>query len=118
MKLILIFLISLSPTISYSKVTCLTGTVEEFMTDTSSQSNEKNAKGNHTLIYSKESCGIQGCDYFIFSEIAPGCKVLSFNKKGLIIPGSFRGQVFKFRYKKETLNYRYSHGNTKFQVTR
>lgn len=82
--------------------------------------NDKNISheriGKHELIYLKDSCSSHGCEYFIFSEAFPGCKVQSFHQTGFLLPGSYKGKRLKIRQKQIIKTFLYSLQDKKFVV--
>ena len=101
--------------LGYTQQACLKSTVNEYMSEVQVINLIKVSKGIHTLVFSQESCGISGCEYFVFSEVTPDCKVVSFNKRGFLIPNSFHGLFFKISSDKVITTYKYSYINNRFE---
>ena len=74
----------------------------------------KVSSNNHTLVYSKDSCGIRGCELIVFTEIFPGCKKISFNQMGYPILNGLRGHSLTIKQNKEKKHFRYSQVYKKF----
>lgn len=55
-------------------------------------------KGRHELVYSEDSCGIRGCDIYVFSRMA-FCKTQTLSAKGFLLPEKFRGNQLEIRSK-------------------
>lgn len=72
-------------------------------------------KGVHSLIFHSDSCGIKGCLYYVVTKVNSMCNKITFNKRGVILPDSFKGNRFEFREKGEVKVYLYSHKRMKFR---
>ncbi|MDP7320508.1 MAG: hypothetical protein QF441_07855 [Bacteriovoracaceae bacterium] len=104
--------------ITYANSVCIDETIETYLSQNLDISNPRIIKkARHTLVYSDDSCGTDGCEYFIFSEIIPGCEVMSFNERGFLIPNSFKGEKLKIRFKNVTNSFKYSLSQRKFRWT-
>jgi hypothetical protein len=103
----------MSNSLVYAESKCINKSITDFME--SSFKNEFITLKNqlHTLIYSTESCGIKGCDYYIFSKIGPTCTKVTLNERGFLVPKSFKFNVVKIRKNKETIKYKFK--NFKFR---
>ena len=68
-----------------AKVSCLKTDINSYIgADSKTSKIISMVVKNHELVFTGDSCGVHGCEYFIFSEVFPGCRVLSFNKKGFL----------------------------------
>jgi hypothetical protein len=117
MKAIVFFILFILVPIeeSSAKLSCINSSLDSYIgVESKSNNTVRNSIKGHELVFSKDSCGIKGCEYFIFSEAIPGCKVLSLNEVGFMIPKSFKGTKVKIRQNKIIKKFWYSHTKSKF----
>lgn len=113
-KLIIIFISSLLVSTGKASVDCLKLGNREYigMESVENVGDPGNifeeSIGKHQLMYLKDSCSSHGCQYFIFSEAFPGCRVQSLHQNGFLLPGSFKGSRIKIRQKLVIKKFQYS----------
>lgn len=94
---------------------CIKADIQSYMKDIEVEEYEEQKSKRHTLVHSKDSCGVSGCEYFIFSEVFPGCTKVTFNEVGFLIPNSFKGRSISLRKAGKVERYKYKFKSSKFK---
>lgn len=70
---------------------------------------------NHQLIFSKDSCGANGCEVRIFTKTTPFCTRETLTKKGIYIDGSLTSRSVEIRIKGVNKRFEYFSSEMRFK---
>lgn len=71
--------------------------------------------GPHILTYSKDSCGIRGCEIMIYSKGILGCYENSLNARGHYVDGSLNRHSVVISFKGNKKTYKFDAAKAKFE---
>lgn len=73
------------------------------------------AFADHTLVYSKDSCGARGCELRVFTRTTPFCTQETLTTTGLYVDGSLTSKKIEVRSKGTVKRFQYYPSETRFK---